>query len=361
MRPLRKIIDLAALAHNYRVLLAKAGGAQVAGVVKADAYGHGLGHLLPVLRDMPMFAVACIEEALVLRDLGLTQPVMLLEGVFAPDELPLCAAKALVPWLHDEAQLQWLKRQTPNLPFWLKVDSGMHRLGFAPESMGQLTAKVRDLHCLGIATHFACADEEHLAHAEAQWQRFAALSVPAHWQRSAANSAALFALPHTGGDWVRPGLALYGMSPFAHRSAQELGLRAVMTLQTEIIAIRYLQAGEGAGYGWHFRAEKSGYLATIALGYGDGFARRIDSGKVRVKIGGSAYPLVGRVAMDMCLVWLGETALPLGSKVTVFGGGHPAEKVAVQADTIPYTLTTMLTPRVHTHIVPMHSGASNPV
>lgn len=347
MRPLQKIIDLQAFAHNVRVLRAAAGKARLMTVVKADAYGHGVANLLPALRDAEMLAVACIEEALALRALGLRQPVALLEGVFTPDELPLCAAEDFMPWIHHAGQLQWLAAQTPALPFWLKIDSGMHRLGFAPQALPALMAELQALNCQGLATHFACADEIDLAHARAQYAAFHALPCHPGWQKSAANSAAVFALPEAHYDWVRPGLALYGMSPFAHKSAADLGVKPVMTLQSEILATRYLALGESAGYGAHFTAETSGYLATIALGYGDGFVRRIDSGQVRVRIGGKTYPLVGRVAMDMCLVWLGDDALPVGERVIIFGAEHPVETVAAQAATIPYTLTTMLTPRVH--------------
>lgn len=342
MRPLQKIIDLQALEHNMRVLQQQVRQARLVAVVKADAYGHGVANLLPALKKVETFAVACIEEALALRALGLAQPVWLLEGIFTADELPLCMAEGFVPWIHCAEQWQWLQQYAPELPHWLKVDSGMHRLGFAPQKV----AAMRSASCQGIATHFACADEQDLTHALRQLAAFEGVRITDGWQRSAANSAATFALPEAHYDWTRPGLALYGMSPFAHKSAADLDLKPVMTLQSEIIAIRYLGDGEGAGYGWHFRNPQAGYLATIALGYGDGFVRSIESGKVMVGIGGNLYPLVGRVAMDMCLVWLGEHSFSVGEKVVIFGDGHAVETVAAQAATIPYTLTTMLTPRV---------------
>lgn len=348
MRPLWKSVDLAALRHNVRVLAAQAGTAQVVAVVKADAYGHGVAALLPVLREMPCFAVACMEEALALRALGLSQPVLLLEGVFAADELGVCAAEGFEPWLHDGRQLAWYRHAAVKPTCWLKVDSGMHRLGFAPSEVPQAVAALQGLPCRGLATHFACADEADLSHAGAQWRAFDALPLPPGWLRTAANSAALFALPQARADWVRPGLALYGMSPFADRTAADLGLRPVLGLHSAVLATHFLARGEGAGYGCGFVAAEDGYLATIALGYGDGFPRAIASGAVRVRIGAATFPLVGRVAMDMALVWLGREALPVGSPVLVFGDGHPVEVVAAQAGTIPYTLTTMLSPRVHT-------------
>ena len=348
MRPLWKEVDVAALRHNMRVLAAQAGAARVMTVVKADAYGHGVAALAGALGGAALFAVACMEEALTLRAQGLPQPVVLLEGVFAADELDVCAAEGFEPWLHDGRQLEWYRRAAAKPACWLKVDSGMHRLGFAPKDVPQAVAALQGLPCRGLATHFACADEADLSHAEMQWRAFDALPLPPGWQRTAANSAALFALPQARADWVRPGLALYGMSPFAGRTAADLGLRPVLSLFSEVLAVHFVRRGEGAGYGCGFVAAEDGHLATIALGYGDGFPRAIESGAVRVRIGGATFPLVGRVAMDMALVWLGREAVAPGSRVLVFGGGHPVEGVAAQAGTIPYTLTTMLSPRVHT-------------
>jgi len=190
MRPLWKSVDLAALRHNVRVLAAQAGAAQVVAVVKADAYGHGVAALLPVLREMPCFAVACMEEALALRALGLSQPVLLLEGVFAADELDVCAAEGFEPWLHDGRQLAWYRHAVAKPACWLKVDSGMHRLGFAPSEVPQAVAALQGPPCRGLATHFACADEADLSHAEAQWCAFDALPLPPGWLRTAASSAA---------------------------------------------------------------------------------------------------------------------------------------------------------------------------
>lgn len=354
MRPLRKIIDTAAFAHNTRLLAQRAGRARMVWVVKADAYGHGVANLLPVLQEAPMFAVACIEEALALRALGLRQEVLLLEGIFAPDELPVCVGQGFIPCLHEAWQLSVYLGAKQRPPCWLKIDTGMHRLGFLPQDFaGYVRALFADkaMHCQGVMTHFACADEEDLQHARHQLERFQALDIPSGMAKSAANSAALFALPDAHFDWVRPGLALYGMSPFAHHSAEALGLRPVMTLMSEILATRFLAKGESAGYGSYFTAETDGYLATIALGYGDGFARAVQSGSVTVRIGDRTCPIVGRVAMDMSLVWLGSENVAEGRAVTVFGRNHPAEVVAAQADTIPYTLTTMLTPRVHAVVV----------
>lgn len=199
----------------------------------------------------------------------------------------------------------------------------------------------------GVMSHFACADEPNAALTAEQLRQLEQLDLPAGWQRCWANSAALLQDNRTHADWVRAGLSLYGISPCPEHSASTFGLRAAMTLRTEVLAIRELNAGQSAGYGAHFVAPSTGRLATIALGYGDGFPRAIRSGTVPVRIGECRFPLVGRIAMDMAMVWLGqETHIQAGDTVTIWGDEHPIEIVASAADTIPYTLSTMLTARV---------------
>lgn len=356
MRPLRKIIDLAALRHNWRVLDALSGTAKMLPVVKADAYGHGVENLLPALGDAPSFAVASSEEALVLRELGVRRPVVLLEGVFSAAEIALCSACGLQPVIHDDRQLRWLSEQPRQfLSAWLKVDSGMHRLGFrvGGEARRAIDAAQRlpQVRWQGVFSHFACADEVDPRHANAQLAALDILDLPSGWQRCYANSAALFSLPAARKNWVRPGVMLYGMSPFAAGKAADLGLRPVMRLVSEVLAVQRLKQGETAGYGQAFSAPCDGWLAIVAGGYGDGLSRSIVSGQVPVSIGGRRYPLVGRVAMDMALVWLGENQVAPGAALTFFGPELPAEEVASAAGTIPYTLTTMLTARVPAEVV----------
>ncbi|MDO4643085.1 MAG: alanine racemase [Cardiobacteriaceae bacterium] len=348
MRPLRKVVDIAALRHNWQVLRRTAGTSRLFAVVKADAYGHGVAHVLPALADADGFAVASIDEALALRALGVKQPILLLEGVFAADEVSLCVAQDFQPCLHTSEQLSWLDG-VRGLKAWLKVDSGMHRLGFALPEMTRYFTQAMALEGVawqGVVSHFACADALDLSDAHMQLAQLQTLSLPAGWLRCFANSAALFVLPEARVDAVRVGLALYGMSPFLNRSAADLQLRPVMSLFTQVLAVRRLAAGNFAGYSQGFQALTAGNLATIALGYGDGFPRAIPSGKVRLRLNGKTYPLVGRVAMDMALLWLADDTAAVGDVVTVFGADHPVEVVAGQAGTIPYTLTTMLTARV---------------
>lgn len=352
MRPLKKHIDTVALLHNWQQLNVQSGEAQMIAVVKANAYGHDVATVATALSPyVQRYAVACIEEAHELRQLGLTQPIMVLEGIFAADEMTECVAKHFEPVIHNAHQLQWLSLVIGSPRCWLKIDSGMHRLGF-PATNDSIAAAcaVKNVQWCGVVSHFACADESDLSHAYSQLTVLNALDYPQSWQRCYANSAAIYTLPEAHEDWVRPGILLYGLSPFADRTAADFGLKPVMTLTTEIIAIHELQAGDSAGYGCGFTAQQAGTLATIAIGYGDGFNRSIPSGKVHVLINGKRYPLVGRVAMDMCLVWLGNDAAKIGDEVTIFGADNPAEIVAREAGTIPYTLTTMLTARVPLHM-----------
>lgn len=351
MRPLKKYIDTDALLHNWQMLNAQSGTAEMIAVVKANAYGHDVAIVARTLAPYTQrFAVACIEEARDIRAMGLAHPIVLLEGIFMRDEITECAAQRFEPVIHQPHQLEWLRHTPHPLNGWLKIDSGMHRLGFAP-TLESITAacQLNHVNWLGVISHFACADEADLTHARQQLATLDGLDFPSNWKRCYANSAAIYALPEAHYDYVRPGLMLYGLSPFEDKTAVELGLKPVMTLVTEILTIHALHIGDTAGYGCRFTADKAGKLAVIAIGYGDGFNRSIESGKVHVRIRGKRYPLVGRVAMDMCLVWLGEDDAEIGDEVIIFGADNFAEIVAREANTIPYTLTTMLTSRVPAH------------
>lgn len=351
MRPLQKIIDLGALRHNWKVISKQSGGETIA-VVKANAYGHDIVAVANTLKDLAkIFAVASIEEALTLRANGITQPIMLLEGVFSADELVICADLGLQPVIHDERQIYWLKQSPVQITAWLKIDSGMHRLGFGVnqgKAAIELAKSCNNVKWVGVVSHFACADEGNLNHARKQIQALRTLPLPEGWARCYANSAAIFRLPECRYEYTRPGIMLYGISPFDYGTGMDFDLRPVMSLQTEVIAIRDLNRGEAAGYGRAFIAPQQGCIAIIALGYGDGYPREIDTGRVPVWINGKFYPVVGRVAMDTMMVWLGYKKCTVGTPVEIFGRNLPIEEVARRAGTIPYTLTTMLTQRVRT-------------
>ena len=352
-RPIQARIDLSALEHNLQVAR-RATSARIMAVIKAEAYGHGLLRAAEALNAADGFALLDINDAVHLREAGFRQVILLLEGFFTPDDLPLVAEYDLACVIHSPHQIAMLDNfpRRGKLQVWLKINSGMNRLGFAPQDVSAVMEKlkvhpaVRDI---ALMTHFSHADEE--AGVAAQLEVFNELAAPYRVARSLANSAALLRYPATHADWVRPGIMLYGASPFAHgsgeqQSAQQLGLRPVMTLHSEIISVRELKAGERIGYGGMFRAEAAMRVGVVACGYADGYPRHAPT-STPVLVAGRRTRTLGRVSMDMLSVDL--SALPdadIGSGVTLWGAGLPVEEVAHAAGTISYELLCALTARV---------------
>ncbi|MDD5470973.1 MAG: alanine racemase, partial [Sideroxydans sp.] len=337
-----------ALRNNLRVVR-RATSARVMAVVKANAYGHGLLHAAEALRDADGFALLDVRDAVALRDAGFRQPILLLEGYFSRDELPLLAEYELTTVIHSQQQIEWLDAypRKNGLSVWLKLNSGMNRLGFSaqefPAAMERLKSHraVRDV---TLMTHFAQADEA--PGVSAQLALFEQLTANRHQPRSLANSAAILRHPAAHADWVRPGIMLYGSSPFADISAESLGLQPVMTLSSELISVREIKAGDAVGYGATFRAERSMRIGTVACGYADGFPRHAATG-TPILVDGKRTRTVGRVSMDMLSVDL--SALPdarVGSRVVLWGEGMPIDEVALAAGTISYELLCALAPRV---------------
>jgi alanine racemase len=349
MRPIQARISIAAMAHNLRVARSHAGAARVFAVVKANAYGHGLSRARRALAAADGFAVLTLEEAANLRQMGVSKPILLLEGLFGADEIAACAEMDLWPVLHHPAHLDWLQQQPPARPIqvFLKFDSGMHRLGFPLDDHAAITARVRSLPGVAgvtLMTHFAEADEA--AGVDWQLQPFLRKTAGYGLSWSSANSAALLRYPETLGAWVRPGLMLYGASPFADRSAEQLGLKPAMTLQSEIISVQALQPGEGVGYGQLFRAERSMRIGVVACGYADGYPRHAPTG-TPVRVNGRASRTLGRVSMDMLCVDLSECAdAGVGTPVVLWGEGLPVDAVAAAAGTSSYELLCALAARV---------------
>jgi len=349
MRPIRARISIGAMAHNLRVARRHAGDARVFAVVKANAYGHGLSRARRAFAAADGFAVLTLEEAANLRLMGVEEPILMLEGLFGADELATCAELDLWPVLHQPAQLDWLAQQPPARPLdiFLKFDTGMHRLGFPLADHAAVIARARSLPGVAgitLMTHFAQADEP----AGIDWQlqpflrELAGYGLP--W--TSANSPALLRYPQTRGDWVRPGIMLYGASPFADTRAVDLGLRAAMTLQSEIIAIQTLAPGEGVGYGQLFRADRAMRVGVVACGYADGYPRHAPTG-TPVQVAGRTTRTLGRVSMDMLCVDL--SACPdaaLGSPVELWGENVPVDAVAASAGTNSYELLCALAARV---------------
>jgi alanine racemase len=351
-------IDLRALRHNFSEARRLAGDARLWAVIKANAYGHGQFQVAKALDDLTDgYALLEVESAIALREQGHRQPILLLEGFFAPEDVAALARFELTPALHCREQVEMLT-SAPERPAsaYLKLNSGMNRLGFRPEELG---AARQALEALGIRrltlmNHFAGADTEEGIAAPLQVVRQlretgAASGLPV----SLANSAALIRYPEARGgkeDWARPGLMLYGGSPFAEISAATLNLRPVMTMESRLIGIQELRAGERVGYGGTFQADRAMRIGTVACGYADGYPRHAPTG-TPIAVAGHLTRTLGRVSMDMLACDLSSLpAAKVGSPVTLWGAGEAgrveADAVAAAAGTISYELFCAVAPRV---------------
>src|SRR5450759_685615 len=352
-RPIQANLDLNALESNLQVAR-RATSARIMSVIKADGYGHGLMRAAEALAATDGYALLDIQDAVRLRETGYRQTILLLEGVFGAEELPVIAEYDLTCVIHSAWQIAMLDaypgRGTPGngkLDIWLKVNSGMNRLGFVPQQVAQVMDQLRRhraVRDITLMTHFANADEARgIAEPLVLFNDLAAhYRVP----RSLANSAALLRYPEAHGDWVRPGIMLYGASPFAEVSAQQLGLKPAMTLSSRIIATQELRAGDEVGYGALFRAEHAMRIGIVACGYADGYPRHAPNG-TPILVDGQRAMTLGRASMDMLYVDL--TTLPqagVGSRVVLWGAGLPIEEVARAAGTVSYELMCALSKRV---------------
>lgn len=356
MRPARALIDLQALRHNYR-LAREVSGARALAVVKADAYGHGAVRCAKALEaEADGFAVACIEEALELREAGIRAPILLLEGFFEAGELELIERHDFWCVVHSAWQLEAIERARPARPLtlWLKMDSGMHRVGFFPQDYAAALARLQTLPHVAkvvLMSHFARADELDCARTEEQVAAFEAVraGLGQPYEVSLRNSPGILGWPSVPSDWVRPGIMLYGATPFEQAQPLADQLRPVMTLESKIIGVRELPAGEPVGYGARYVAERPVRVGVVAMGYADGYPRHAPDG-TPVFIDGQASRIIGRVSMDMLTVDL--TDLPgagLGSRVELWGPNVPASQLASLCGSIPYQLFCNLkrVPRVY--------------
>ncbi|MCF5706096.1 alanine racemase [Pseudomonas syringae] len=354
MRPARALVDLQALRHNYQ-LARESAGAKALAVIKADAYGHGAVRVAQALETLADgFAVACIEEALELRAAGITAPVLLLEGFFEADELELIARHDLWAVVHSMWQLEAIEqaRLSKPLTVWLKLDTGMHRVGLYPHEYRTAyerllaTGKVASI---VLMSHFARADELGCSASDDQVAVFEAARQGLSAETSLKNSPAVLGWPAIKSDWVRPGIMLYGATPFNESQALADRLQPVMTLESKIISVREVAVGEPVGYGATFVTDRPSRIGVVAMGYADGYPRHAPSG-TPVFIDGQASRLVGRVSMDMLSVDLTECPQAgLGSRVELWGKQVLASDVAAQAGTIPYQIFCNLrrVPRVY--------------
>ncbi|WP_105170425.1 alanine racemase [Pseudoalteromonas sp. T1lg24] len=345
-------INLTALNHNLARVKELAPGSRIMAVLKANAYGHGLVTIAQNLVDADAFAVARIDEALALRAGGVIKPIVLLEGVFRAEDLAIAATSNFNVVVHDEAQLVMLENAQLASPItaWLKLDTGMHRLGIEPSQCHDMYTRLE--RCVSVAeniklmTHFACADDLDDRKTTEQMALFFDSIKGRNNELCLANSAGIVGWPNSHCDWVRPGLMLYGVSPMIDSTGQDHQLTAVMRLTSSIIAIRDVKAGETVGYGSAWRAASDTRIGVVAMGYGDGYPRHAPNG-TPVMIQGKRFAIVGRVSMDMITVELGDDDLVvLGDEVELWGPNLPVEQIAQFATTIPYELLCNITPRV---------------
>lgn len=348
-RPVKATIDLAALAHNLNVARRAAPSARAFAVIKANAYGHGMLRAARALAAADGFALLEIENAVQLREAGFAHPILLLEGVFDARELALAAKHHFACALHDAEQVHML-RDLPvgaRVDLFIKLNTGMNRLGLRPGELKSVLEALRASPHVGsmtLMTHFACADDERGI--AAQWAVFQQAAAGENLPRSVANSAVILRFPEAHCDWVRPGIMLYGGSPFADRTAAELGLQPAMHLTSKLIGVQNLAPGDAVGYGATFQAARPMRIGIVACGYADGYPRHAPSG-TPILVAGAPTTTVGRVSMDMLCADI--TPYPLagvGTDVTLWGAGMPADEVASAAGTVSYELFCALAPRV---------------
>lgn len=370
MRPIRAIIRTSALQHNLAVVRRHAGRSRTWAVVKADAYGHGLARLLttlaaPVPSGTDGLALLEFDAAAWLRDARIDRPILMLEGFFSGDELVACSELRLNPVVHSEEQIRMIESARLSAPIdvHFKLNTGMNRLGFAPAAAVAAFQRLRgsgNVRNITLMMHFADADgptgisSQMSAFSQTLESMPDARGLPC----SCANSAGILRFPESHADWVRPGIMLYGCTPFADEpdnGAASLGLQPVMTLASRIIAVQDLKAGERIGYGGIFTAGHAMRIGIVAVGYADGYPRHAPGGNERgtpVLVGGQRTRTVGRVSMDMIYVDL--TDLPesgVGSDVILWGDGLSADEVAGAAGTVSYELLCALAPRVPVDVI----------
>lgn len=352
-RPTTITIHLDALRHNFQRIKTLAPHSKILAMVKSNAYGHGITRIALALPDVDALGVACIEEGMILRRAGVKNPIVLMEGLFADNELTLIENENFALVVHHLEQVIMLEKNPHIKPvsIWLKIDTGMHRLGFAPDDVKAVYHRL--LQCkavkkpIGLMTHFAKADIIQSEMTQHQIDAFHATCMELVGPRSLANSAAILAWPNAHADWVRPGVMLYGASPFADQRGITHGLKPVMSFSSQLIALHFVKQGSTMGYGGHWTAPEDMMIGVVGVGYGDGYPRHAKNGTPML-VNGVECQLIGRVAMDMLTVDLRNYPLAkVGDPVLLWGPELPVERIAEFSETIGYELLTRITQRVH--------------
>lgn len=352
-RPTRLQIEPSALLHNVAQIRRFAPNKKIIAMVKANAYGCGVRAVVPVLEgQVDAFGVACLEEAMAIKAMGSQTQCILFQGVFTPDELLVVAEHQFACVLHHPRQLQWLLN-TPlprTIKVWVKVNTGMHRLGFNITELQDVMSALQNCSWIdkdiGLMSHMACADEPARVENHQQISLFEVISIPGISKRSMANSASIISFPQIHFDVVRPGIMLYGVSPFAQKTALDLGLIPVMRFMSAISAIRRYPAGAQVGYSGTWNSDKPSVIGIVAAGYGDGYPRHI-SANTPVWVGGKEVTIVGRVSMDMMAVDLtNHPDVEAGDPVELWGAHILVERIAQSAGTLGYELLCQISERV---------------
>lgn len=361
----RALIRLGALKHNLEVIRASAPGSKVMAVIKANAYGHGMLTVAQHLDDVDAFAVARVPEAIQLRENSVTVPIVVLAGVIDEREMAAAVKWGFEPVVHCPEQLQLLEAtRSGSVNVWLKFDTGMNRLGFAPRDAEQITSRLNSMSAVNeirLMTHLSSADDLQAETTAKQLDKFLPIAKGFDGDVSIGNTPGTLGWPaisdagqafgFSGDNWIRPGIALFGISPFAGQTGTDLGLKPVMQFEARLIAVKPLVAGARVGYKGSYISDTDTQLGVISAGYGDGYTRHFRSG-TPVLINGREVSLIGNVSMDMIAVDLGANATDaVGDVATLWGDGLPVETVATWADAIPYELVCGVMNREDSEVV----------
>lgn len=341
------------LLHNLEVVRKKAPNSKIIAMIKANGYGHGLrSTALRLDGKVYSLGVASVDEALALRKVNVKLPITLMSGAFEADDLFVASCQNFHLVFHEKTQIEWLNNiKLPNpITIWLKIDTGMNRLGFkleeAIDAYNILSKHPQIIHPIGIMSHLACSDDPNNILNKMQIDNFKEFSKDLPGPKSLANSGAIFSFPDSLYDVVRPGIAIYGISPFKDKTAQDLGLKPVMTLQTRLVSLSNVKKGDNIGYGARFTCPEDMKIGVIAMGYGDGYPRTARDG-TPVLVNNKACQLVGRVSMDMATIDLRNCPdAKVGDPVILWGDGLPIEEVAKYTDNIPYDIVCSVQQRV---------------
>ena len=345
-------VNRSAILHNLSRVREKVANTSVMCVVKANAYGHGIMQVAKILQSKTDgFAVATVEEALELREMGIVKPICILSGFHEAEQLADIRSQKLEVVLYCDEQIKLLESEKEkwDSPVWVKINSGMNRLGFAPHEIHKVVERLNSMafgmDSIRFMSHFACADEPEQYKTNEQLEIFFDSVYAYSSAKSIANSAGILAYPESHFDWVRPGIMLYGVSPFPHLPHTDFNLKPALDVYSTIVAVNEVRKGDSVGYGGVWTSPDTRRIGIVACGYGDGYPRNVPTG-ASVLIQENRASIVGRISMDTFAVDLsGHPSVSVGTKVKLFGNGLPVEEVATAAGTIPYELLVSVNPR----------------